>query len=65
MSAFSWIMDRFTKGLPVDATAAAEGYEATPRIVNPYQEEPQRVSWFLANLQRFRDDNEGDDELVR
>ena len=31
MSAFSWIMDRFNKGLPVDATAASEGYEATPR----------------------------------
>ena len=65
MNVSSWIMDHFNKGHEIDATAAAEGYAAKRPAVNPYQEEPQRLSWFFANLQRFEDDSEGDDELVR
>ena len=62
MNVSSWIMDRFNKGLDVDATAAAEGYAAPWTASSPYQTEPSRISWFLGNLQRFEDDSEGDDE---
>ena len=62
MNVSSWIMDRFNKGLDVDATAAAEGYAAPWTASSPYQAEPSRISWFLGNFQRFQDDNEEQDQ---